>query len=163
MIQRYRDVDDLKDALDNADRATPGFEECSSRPSQMMGHREDTVPGITQRMLNRRIENGDLMDGDALTMVRKMWTIGEFRGLGDPCHGGPTDEDADEDTDEYDSYDVRFSQHRPPRRLRWRGGHFGDVVSDGWCLARCSAANESYRTYVPPVAVAVAIFQGSRV
>ena len=80
----------------------------------MMGHREDTIPGVTQRMLNRRIDNGDLMDGDALTMVRRMRTIGKFRGLGYPCHGGSTDEDADEDIDEHDSYDVRVSMSALP-------------------------------------------------
>ena len=38
--------------------------------------------------------------GDALAMVRRMQTSGEFRGLGDPCCGGSTDEDADEDDED---------------------------------------------------------------
>ena len=89
----YRDVDDLKDALDDADGTIPGFEECNSRP---------------------RSGNGDLMEGDALRMVRRMQAVGEFCGLRGSCCGGLTDEDADEDDSEGDSYDVRVSMSAVP-------------------------------------------------
>ena len=110
----YRDVDDLKDALDDADRANPGFEECNSRPSPMMSHREGTVPGITQRILNQRSGDGDLVGDDAVAMVRRMRAVGEFRGFKGSCCGGSTDEDADMDDGEGDSYAVRVSMSAVP-------------------------------------------------
>ena len=112
-LNGHRPIGALMDASNDADKATPGFEECSSCPSQMntlapLDHLyEDTIPAVTQRMLDQHSD--EPLDGDALAMVRGMRTSGESRGLNGVHCGRSTDDGCG------DSYVVRVSMSDIPR------------------------------------------------